>query len=411
MNILQINNFYYKRGGSEAHFLGLIKLLESNGHNVIVFSTKNEKTLESKYSKYFPKYSDLSQKMNFIKKINRMFSFFINFKALKNLRKLIKENKIDIAHIHNIYHHLTPAILKILKKNNIKIAMTLHDYKVICPNYKLFNRGKTCEECKNKKYFNCYKNSCIENSRAKSLLGTLEMYFQRIFYPYSKLVDVFIAPSEFMKNELLKFDFENKNIEVLHNFVNINTENKEPETGDYFLYFGRLAKEKGLKEFIEILSEIKSGFKFLIAGSGPEETNLKNLVNNFGLESKIQFLGNFGDDRQDELKKLINNSKFIVIPNIWYENCSIAILETMTIGKAILASNLGGNAELVEDGNTGILFDISNKKETIDKINEILYNQELAINMGKNAKIKANNEFNKEIYYKKLIEIYQNLKP
>ena len=157
MNILQINKFYYPKGGADKHFLDLIELLENKGHNVIVFSTKNKNNQRNKYSKYWLKYYDLS--INSKHQFKNVIKFFYNNEAVKKLKQLLKKNKVDIAHIHNIYHHLTPGILKVLKDNNIPIIMTIHDYKLICPNYSLFNfqKQEICEKCKTENYFNCFK--------------------------------------------------------------------------------------------------------------------------------------------------------------------------------------------------------------------------------------------------------------
>ncbi|MDD3284951.1 MAG: glycosyltransferase family 4 protein [Patescibacteria group bacterium] len=407
MNILQINKFHYFKGGADRHYLELSELLRSNEHNVINFSTKNEKNIESKYSKYFPKYYDLSINANKLEKTKNIIKFFYNYEAVKNLKKLIKENQIDIAHIHNIYHHLSPGILKVLKKNNIPIVMTVHDYKLICPNYNLFDfqKNKVCEKCKSKNYLNCFTNNCIQNSKSKSLLASLEMYYQKIFFPYQKLVDVFIAPSEFMKNKLIEFGFKNKNIIVLHNFENLKS--KQSEIKDYFLYFGRLAKEKGLENFIKTLSKIEKDYNFYIAGSGPEENNLKKLVEKLYLEDKIKFLGFYDNNKKKELEVLIKSAQFIVIPSIWYENCSLSILEAMSFSKTILASNIGGNSELVKNDINGILY--NNETESIDGLNKLINNKELLEKLGIESGKIINDKFNSELYYKNLINLYQEL--
>ncbi len=409
MNILIINKFYKTKGGVERHILDLQRLLEQNGHNVLIFATRDNSTISSRFIKYFPKYRDFSKDASLWSNIISLFSFFINFEAVRKLKKLIRENKIDIAHVHNIYHHLSPAILKVLKNNNIPIVMTLHDYKLICPNYSLFDfqTNKICEKCKNGNYFNCYRNKCIQNSHAKSFVATLEMYFQQRFFPYSKLVDTFIAPSKFIKNKFLEFNFPNKNIEQVYNFTKL--QNNTFETKDYFLFFGRLSKEKGLQQFIETLSNLKRDFNFYIVGSGPEEKSLKNLVRNLKLEDKIKFLGFFGDDRQGKLEILINEAKFIVVPSLWYENCSLSILESMAKSKLVFASNIGGNSELIEDNKAGILFDIYDKNDAIDKLTKIMDNKELIKEISNNAKERVRQEFNSDIYYSKLINIYNDL--
>lgn len=417
MNILLINKFYYYRGGAETHFFALQKMLESRGHKVVIFSTKSSKTVRSIWMKYFPKYYDLVVRHNIFYKVVSFLNLFFNIEANIRLRRLIRENDIDIAHVHNIYHHISPSILKVLKNKNIPIVMTLHDYKLICPNYSLFNfkDGNICEKCKNGNYFNCYKNRCIKNSKIKSLSASLEMYFQKKFFSYEKLVDVFIAPSEFIKNKFFEFGFSNKNIEVIHNFANHNfgedknIEAKEVLDQKFFLYFGRLAKEKGLDVFLKALSKVKKDFNFYIIGSGPEEKQLKKLVSDLGLDSKVRFLGFFGKTRKQDLDYYISKAEFVVVPSLWYENCSMTIVESMVIGKLVMVSNLGGNTELVEDDKTGIVFDPYKESEIVDKIERIIDNRVLIEEMSKNAQKAALERFGEEIYYNKIINIYKEL--
>ena len=304
MNILQINNYFYPKGGAETHFLDLIRLLESKGHKVVPFSTKNTKNAQNKYSQYWPKVSNSK--------------YFLNFKATQNLQILLENENIDIAHIHNINHYLSPLILKVLKKNKIPIVMTAHDYSLISPNYNLYIKNKL-----NLKY----------------IVLSIEFCLKKILFPYHKLIDLFIAPSEFMENKLRSKGF--KNVFTIHNFTKVI--DNDPNIGNYFLYFGRLSKEKGLEDFIKTLKKIKKDFLFYIVGEGPEKNNLTKLVDKLNLNEKIKFLGY--KNKETELSKIISNAQFVVIPSLCQENCSLSILESMAHGKIVLAPRLGGNSE------------------------------------------------------------------
>jgi glycosyltransferase involved in cell wall biosynthesis len=410
MNILQINKFYNFQGGADKHFIELSELLKTHGHQVYIFSTQDQNTPENKYKEYWPKYFNLAK--NSQNKFINILKIFYNWEAVRNLKKMIQDYQIDIAHVHNIYHHLSPAILKVLKKKNIPIVMTVHDYKLICPNYNLFNfqKSQICEKCHSGNYFHCYQNKCIQNSKSKSLLATLEMYWQRKFFPYHKLIDQFIAPSQFMKDKLLEFNFPNQNIKVLYNFNNRRYSSSRPplKSEKYFLYFGRLAKEKGLEQFIRTISNLKKDFLFYIIGQGPEEDNLKKLVKELNLTEKVKFLGYYPPEKKEELNQIISQAQFIVIPSIWYENCSLSIIESITRGKIVLASNLGGNSELINKQN-GILYNPNNKSELLDKITILIDNRESIPEVNQVKKREFESKFNSEEYYQKLINIYNKV--
>jgi glycosyltransferase involved in cell wall biosynthesis len=361
MNILQINNYSYLKGGAETHFLDLIKLLESKGHDITSFSSESNKR------------------------------HFLNFSAAQKLQILLEKNKIDLAHVHNINHYLSPLILKVLKKNKIPVVMTTHDYSLISPNYNLYLQNKLS---------------------LKNIILSIEFYLRNLLFPYKKLVDVFIAPSEFMKNKLKSRGF--KNVSMLHNFTKLV--DNEANIGDYFLYFGRLSKEKGLEAFIKNLVKInhrKAGsrsrekdFLFYIVGDGPERTKLSNLVDSLNLNNKIKFLGY--KDREKELPELINNAQFVVIPSLCQENCSLSILESMAYGKFVIAPNLGGNSELINPDN-GFLYELENPEKMLDKIEFLVDNRGSLKKTAEISKKLINSEFNEESYYQKLINLYKQL--
>ena len=168
MKILQINKFHYLRGGAERHYLELSELLKSHGHEVIHFSMNDSRNEFSKYGKYFAKQVNL-EKFSLV----NIFKIFYNFDAQKKLDSLLEAERPDIVHMHNIYHQLSPAIINTIKKHNIPMVMTLHDYKIICPNYQLFSQGKICNSCIGQKYYNCLLKKCAKNSYKKSYKSCL----------------------------------------------------------------------------------------------------------------------------------------------------------------------------------------------------------------------------------------------
>ena len=211
MKILQINKFNYLRGGAERCFLELSKILAEHGNEVITFSMQHEKNLHNQYEKYFTNEVNLNTFS-----LKNIFKIFYNREAAKKLEALIKKEKPDIAHLHNIYHQISTSIIKVLKKYQIPTVMTLHDYKIICPNYQLFSKNEICYKCQGGKYYNCLVRKCSKNSYAKSFLAMLEAYFNKKNYDQ---IDLFIAPSQFMKDICVKFGIPESKIEVIYNFI------------------------------------------------------------------------------------------------------------------------------------------------------------------------------------------------
>ena len=368
MKILLVNNYYYRRGGSEVHFLELEEMLKSYGHEVTIFSMKNNNNIRNE--NFWPRYND--------KKIINIFKYFYNLESKKCLRELLKNQNFDICHIHNINFHITYSIISELKKKNIPVVMTTHDYSIISPNYNMYKK------------WNLFT--------FKNIFLLKEFVIRKLFFSFKKNINLFICPSEFIKNKLQAKRF--KKIEVMYNFCNIlNPEDDTNIKEDYFLYFGRLSKEKGLLEFIKILVNIKKDFKFYIVGNGDEKNKIEKLVKNLKLQDKVKLLGY---KTGEELKQIIKQAQFVITPSLCEEVCNMSIIESICLKKPVLAPNLGGNKELSEFNNNIVIYNPKNKKDLIDKLNNLMYSSMLNQNINHNI-------FTPENYYENLIKIYQNL--
>jgi glycosyltransferase involved in cell wall biosynthesis len=398
MNILFINKFHYLKSGCERHYFDLAEMLAKNGHKVKHFSMLHPNNFNSPDSPYFIDNIDFDNN-NFLSPLK----FIYNWQAAGNLKKLLKQEKVDIAHLHNIAHQLTPAIIRVLKKNNIPVVMTLHDYKLFCPNYQLFTRGKYCEKCISGNYFNCTSNKCIKDSTLKSLLGSIEAYINNKIFKFYEGVDQFIAPSQFMADMAERSGVPKDKIKVLYNFTNINDNFSQNNPGEYLLYFGRLSSEKGVEILIEAMSFVDSKLK--IAGDGPDLEKLKNLVKIKNLENKVELVG---QRNSQEIAGLVSNAKAVVIPSVWTENMPLSMLEAMAGGKVVLASDSGGMKEIINDGVNGYLFDSGNINDLALKINKVISNNGLKF-IEDNAKKTIQEKCDPSRYLEKITNIYQSL--
>ncbi len=196
MKILLVNKFFFRKGGAETSLFKEAKLLKDNGHDVLFFSIAHPDNYNSSYSEYFVSRVDFDKVKTIRQKIMIAGRVLYSIEAKRKIERLIKVEKPDIAHLHNIYHQLSPSILHTLEKYDIPVIMTLHDYKLVCPVYTfLDNNGNICERCKSKRYYWCLLKKCNKGSLSKSFLNTLEMYLHHKILHIYNLVDLFISPS------------------------------------------------------------------------------------------------------------------------------------------------------------------------------------------------------------------------
>lgn len=421
MRILQVNKFFYRRGGAETHFLDLCQLLELRGHEVIHFSTADFRNEPSLYSKYFIPSINMRGQPGWWSSLKTVGHILYSTAAARKLERLIQDTKPEIAHLHNIYHHLSPSILPVLKKYKISVVMTLHDYKLICPNYKLYTQGEVCERCKKYKYYQAILHRCIFDKTMPSVVAAAEMSVHKIWGVYEKDIDLFISPSEFLKNKLLEWGIKNR-VEVVPNFVSgshAESQNSHPElvsgsrempkqvrhdaTNDYFLYFGRLTEEKGLLTLIWAMKQLPE-ITLRLVGDGPLKEKLQNLTDK---PDNIELIGYKSGD---ELAQEIAKARAVVIPSEWYENYPLSILEAMNYGKPVIAANIGGLPEIVRDGVSGLLFQPGDANDLAEKIRRLWSDNELSKKMGQAGHEQVFKENNPGIYYQRIKEIYDKLK-
>jgi len=404
MRILQVNKFFYLRGGAERHFLELIKLLEAKGNEVIPFAMKDERNLPSKYSKYFPSQVDLDNPKYSLRSLRSAGRLIYSCEAKQQIGKLIKDTQPNIAHLHNIYHQLSPSILGAIKKKKLPIVMTLNDYKLICPNYRLFTEGAPCERCRRHKYYEATIHRCLKNSFGASALATAEMYIHHnIFKFYEKYVDCFIAPSQFIRDKFIAWGWDKKKIIVLPYFLDEAEYDIYREPEDYFVYFGRLDPVKGLDLLLEVMRELPASMKLKIIGQGEEESWLKARATSLGLKN-VEFMG---QQKGEKLKEIIARARFSILPSIWYEVFGLSLAETNALSRPVIGARLGGIPEVILDGQNGLLFNPGDKNDLKEKILKLWNNPEMANEMGRKGRERVVKKYNKNDYYSTLLTIYK----
>ena len=410
MNVLHINKFHYIRGGCESVYFETANILESHGHKSLFFSMHHPDNVSCETNDYFMPYVDLNTNGNSIlSQLKNAGRILYSLDARKRLSKLLNKHHVDIAHLHNIYHQISPSILHTLAKKKIPVVMTLHDYKMACASYSMMVHGKPCEACSGGRYFEIIKNKCVKGSFVKSCLAALEMYVHhRVFEIYDN-VDIFISPSLFLKHKLEDMGFK-KEIVHLPNFIDtekfkkVNSEENDRENA--IIYFGRLSLEKGLYTLIKAAKLLKTNRKIeiKIIGDGPIREDLEEKVKSDGINS-VRFLGYLkGEALYKEVKKCLA----VVLPSEWYENNPMSVLEAFALGKPVIGASIGGIPELVKDNITGLTFEPGNAEDLRNKIEYMITNKDTMVEMGKKARKMAEEEFNAEKHYQKLIEIYQS---
>lgn len=324
---------------------------------------------------------------------------------------LIKEKRPQILHAHNYKYVLTPSIFKAAKDCGVKTALTLHNYRLICPGGQLRRGEEICEECLRKHPSRIFwRSGCASKASTRLLQGLL--YFET----KNKIlenVDAFIALTEFSKRKFVEGGWPSERIWVKPNFIFDPLAQDEGEIeereGDAAketnldgkrsgaIFVGRLSSEKGIR----FLTEAWRGLDFplTVVGDGPEgEAARRNAPEN------VRFVG---EKTRDETLKLTRNAQFLVFPSIWHEGFPMTILEAAAVGTPTLASRLGGRAEATVDGETGLLFESGNVEDFRDAARRLAGDPEFCRRLGENARRRYERFYSPQKNFETLMEIYR----
>jgi glycosyltransferase involved in cell wall biosynthesis len=405
LKVLMPNAFYYERGGCEVYTFALSKELAEHGHEVVPFSMSDERNFPSEYEEYFVDnidFSEVSADLNFSRRIKAAIRVLYSNEAKRKIRRLIERTDPDLAHVHNIAHHLSPSILVGIKQFGLPIVQTLHDYKLICPSTLLFCGGRVCERCKYKKYYNAVIHRCKRGSIGASALAALELYVHRVMRIYEDNVDVFIAPSRFLRDKMIEFRMDGRKIVHIPQLIDTAAYAPQYEGRDYLVYYGRLSGEKGLHTLVDALRLLRNA-KLYIAGEGPLKSDLESRAADV---KGIRFLGYV---EHEKLKELVRNAMFVVVPSECYENAPMSVYEASALGKPVVGSRIGGIPELIEDGVTGLLFEPGNAEDLAGKIEHLLGNRSLIPQMGESARDRLERRHGKGRHYEAITNVYESL--
>lgn len=407
MKILLVNYRYFISGGPEKYMFNIKTLLEENGHEVFPFSIHSSKNIETEYSKYFVEpigdrnavYFDEVKKTP--KSIWQMLTRSIySLEVKKAIKKEIEDLHPDLVYIIHFVNKLSPSVITGAKEKGVPVVLRLSDYFILCPRFDFLYKKRICEDCLTEGYGACVKKRCVKNSLFASLVRVISMRIHKFLKVYDK-VDVFITPSKFLKNKLIENGYDKSKIRCIPTFTESN-DSFSNTIGDYGLYFGRITEEKGVETIVRAFEKLPSK-KLKIVGDDTtdEAIKLKEYVRKNNL-TNIEFTG---FKSGNELESIINESRYTIIPSIWYDNLPNTALESFVHFKPVIASNIGSLPELVYDGYNGYLFEPGNSEDLREKI-ELLCHDETVRKMGINSKAVLENRFSPEVHYTSLLRVF-----
>lgn len=350
--ILLVHNYYQIPGGEDSVVANEKILLEKYGHVVIQYSRNNNELNE--FSK--------------LKKTLLPFVTIFNPKTYKDIKQIIMEKNIDIVHVHNTLALISPSVYYASIKCNVPIIQTIHNFRLLCPGATFYRDAHICEECVEYGLFCAVKNSCYHESKAQTMLCVINNWIHRLTGIYGKLN--YICLTEFNKKKLLNLNQINENrVFVKPNFVDsIADIIPYDDRPNQFIFAGRLDKLKGIDTLIKAWKILGgSAPKLIICGTGPMEGWCKKFIQ----ENQLEVVDLMGFVENKAVKRLIANSKALILPTQWYEGFPMTIVEAYSVGTPVIGSNFGNVGNIIQQNVTGWKFNSKNPEELATLIKNI----------------------------------------
>lgn len=380
--ILIVHNYYQLVGGEDTVVQNEKKMLEDNGHEVTVYSRHN---LEIK-------------QMNVLQKLLLPFISMFNIKTYLDIKKIIKTKSIDIIHIHNTLHLISPAVYYAAISCGVPVVQTVHNFRFLCPGAVFYRDGQICEECVNKGMLCAVKYKCYRDSYIQTAICVLNIWLHRHTGILRRIN--YICLTEFNRQKMLSLKFIKDNrVYVKPNFTYCCTPKViKGRKFKYYLFVGRIEKIKGVDLLIEAFERM-SNINLLLAGEGPLKRKLEKRKS-----KNIKFVGKVS---HDEIMNMISVAKAVILPSQCYEGFSMTILESISTGTPIITGDIGNNGIVVKEMVNGLKFkydSVNSLCETVNRLEKCDYDK-----LRKSTYEDYLNNYQVEMNYKTLLHIYDEV--
>jgi glycosyltransferase involved in cell wall biosynthesis len=400
MHIVMVNNYLYLRGGSERVMFEEVRLLRRRQATVNFFSRRQERNITTEHDALFPEFID-PLALSVTGQLRHIPRIMYDRRTYQLFSRFLHQLNPQLIHSHNIYGGLTSAVCDVARHQGRPMVMTLHDYKLICPAYLMSERKAVCAACHQGAYIHCLAHRCHKGSFASSLIYTLESCLTRWAGKYDA-VRYLVCPSQFMREEMIAAGFPAERVIYLPNGIDIGQYEPCYAPGEYVLFVGRLAKEKGAGTLLAAMRDLP--IPLAIAGDGPLRGALEAYVQRHAMADRVTF---YGHQSGPALTRLYQGAAFLVLPSECFENAPMAILEAFSYGKAAIGARVGGIPELIDHQRTGVLVRPGEVDDLRDAILATWQDRRGRVEMGRAGRERVHARFTLQRHVDDLQALYR----
>jgi glycosyltransferase involved in cell wall biosynthesis len=286
-----------------------------------------------------------------------------NIRAAGKVVNMINEFKPDVIHLHNWHFALGPYVIRRINRLGIPVVHTISNFRLICPSGMMNHKGKIFDHSLKEAFpWSAIFNKVYRDSYLQTFWLAMIIRFHQWIGTWA-MIDKFIFLSDFAKNLFLasglNLKVEQATVKPNFTFPVKNSYSGDPLNND-FVYVGRFSEEKGILVLLEAFKH--TTFNLKMAGSG----SLVPLVEQMAAGNKhIQYLGNLN---AKEINSLLQRSSVLLFPSLNFEGMPMTIIEALSNGTPVIASNLGVMPTMITNQYNGFLFEAGNAKSLCQQI-------------------------------------------
>jgi glycosyltransferase involved in cell wall biosynthesis len=317
--------------------------------------------------------------------------------AKKKMAELLRRERPDIVHLHNVYPQLSPSVVQACNEADVPVVMSLHDYKLICPTAQYFRDGSPCHLCSNGREYHCLLTNCRGSWPESAAYAARTVVARRAGW-FTKGVERFIACSEFVREQYVKEGFPAERMVVIANFADMPARNPAPNVGTYAAFLGRISPEKGVGLLLEAAR--LTSIPVRVAGTSATAAQI------FEPSPTVTFVGQLG---RADVGPFLNGARYLVVPTLCEEPFGIVAAEAMGHGLPVIAARTGGLTDVVDDGVNGLHFEPGDVGALAECMTRLWNDPHLARSLGAAGRAKAIREYHKEVYCTRLERLYESV--
>lgn len=382
MKVLQVHNRYRQRGGEDAVVENTLAALARHGHEAQLFEADSSEMPD-----------------NFLQKAQSAVAAVWSRSARTRILETLQRERPDVVHVHNLYPLLSPSVLDACQSQGIPVVMTCHNFRLSCPIGIHFRKDAICEKCRGGHDYWCFFRNC-RNNRIESAAYAMRNYVSGHLNLFEKNIDRFLCISVFLRDYLIESGFPAAKFDVVPNMIPIPETASHAAEGAYIAFLGRFSAEKGIEVLLDAAAKVPH-IPVRLAGGGPLEEALREKA-----PANVQFAGMM---QKEELAAFYRGARCTVAPSVWYETFGLVAVEAMSHGIPVIASRIGGLAELVLDGETGLQFEAGDSAALAANMERLWSNPDEAARMGMAARAHVATEYSESRYVERLIAVYEEV--